>query len=73
MPQEAGELHVEIVSNWQEKAPVLARAGNGARFVTNREPPELVGGGGALTRFGNVFNGADLESWAGLAHGSAVR
>ena len=72
MPQEAGELHVEMVSNSQEKAPVLASAGNGARFVTNREPLELVGGG-ALTRFGNVFNGADLESWAGLAHGSAVR
>jgi len=48
-------------------------AGLGVQRATTGEPPELVRGAGALTSLGNVFKGVDLKSWAGLAHGAAVR
>ena len=62
----------EIVSNWQKKAPLLASARSGAQFVTSGDA-QLVRGGRTLTRLRNVFKGADLESWARLAHGAAIR
>jgi len=51
----------------------IARVGRGDAVTLTGEPPELVRGAGALTSLGNVFKGVDLKSWAGLAHGAAVR